>query len=80
MNIISMTAESDGSSWVAVVEVRGVVYRAGFVAGRLSCGLGPYKHAPRRPRWAEKSVREWAEKQVAQLPAEWMEKHRAMYA
>jgi hypothetical protein len=80
MNVMSQTAEIDGSAWVAVVAVAGVIYRAGYVANKLTCGLGPYKHAPRRPRWAEKAVREWAEKQVAALPADWHQKHREMYA
>ena len=80
MNVITETLEQDGSQWAAVVEVQGVVYRASYVNNKLSCGLGPYKHNPRRPRWAEKSVREWAEKQVAKLSPEWMQLHREMYA
>jgi hypothetical protein len=80
MNIITNHIESDGSAWTAVVEVEGVVYRAAYVANKLTCGLGPYKHNPRRPRWAEKSVKQWAEKQVAQLPADWMKLHQEMYA
>ena len=80
MKVIANTIESDGSAWSAVVEVQGVVYRAAYVANRLSCGIAPYKHNPRRARWAEKYVKSWAEKQVAKLPADWMKKHKAMYA
>lgn len=80
MNVITNNLESDGSAWTAVVEVQGVIYRAAYVANKLTCGIGPYKHNPRRPRWAEKSVKQWAEKQVAQLPASWLKLHQEMYA
>lgn len=80
MQIVSETTHEDGSAWIAAVKVRGVIYRASFVASKLTVGLGPYKHRPRRPQWAEGSVRTWAEKQVAALPAAWMDLHRTMYA
>jgi hypothetical protein len=80
MQILSETAFDDGSSWCAAVTVKGVVYRASFVASKLTVGLGPYKYPPRRPRWAEKAVRKWAETRVAALPASWMAAHAAMYA
>jgi hypothetical protein len=79
MQVDNITIEQDGSQWVALVRVQGVLYVASYAANRLSVRLGPYKHNPRRPRWAEKSVMEWAEKQVAALPPEWMELHRRMY-
>lgn len=80
MQIISEVEHEDGSAWVAAVKVNGVLYVASYVASRLSVKLGPYKHAPRRPRWAEKSVRTWAEKRVAGLSEAWISLHRAMYA
>ena len=80
MQVISQETQSDGSAWTAVVVVAGVMFRAAYVANSVRCSLGPYKHAPRRPRWCEKAVREWAKKQVADLPAEWHQKHREMYA
>lgn len=79
MKIIDETIQDDASAWTAVVEVRGVRYRASYVASKLAVGLVPYKHPPRRPRWAEQSVRTWAEKQVAALPEVWMRMHRALY-
>lgn len=80
MKILSETTQPDASAWVAVVEVAGVLFRASFVACQLSVGLAPYKHRPRRPRWAEKSVRTWAEKRVKELPTVWMAMHRELYA
>lgn len=80
MLVLSETTFEDGSAWSAVVNVRGVVYRASFVDSKLSVGIGPYKHRPRRPRWAEQSVRVWAQARVATLPASWMALHTAMYA
>jgi hypothetical protein len=76
MKILTETAHSDASAWVAAVTVAGVVYSASYVASTLTVRLGPYKHTPRRPRWAEQSVRTWAEKQVAGLPTDWIQKHR----
>jgi len=72
-------AQQDASAWSAVVVVAGVIYRASYVANKLSCSLGPYKHAPRRPRWALQSVQKWAEQRVAALSPEWMAMHREMY-
>jgi hypothetical protein len=80
MQIIHEVAHEDGSAWVASVRVKGVLYVASYVASTLSVKLGPYKHAPRRPRWAEQSVRTWAEKRVAVLSEAWMSLHRAMYS
>lgn len=80
MNVVNEARESDGSAWTAVVEVRGVFYRASYVASKLDVGLAPYKHAPRRPRWALDYVKQWAAKQVAALPADWIDLHKAMYA
>ncbi len=80
MNVINITAYEDGSAWAAVVETAGAVFRAAYVNNRLDVGLAPYKNNPRRPAWAIKSVKTWAEKQVASLPDDWMQKHKAMYA
>lgn len=80
MLILDETIFEDGSSWGAVVKVRDVVYRASYVASKLTVGLGPYKHRPRRPRWAEEAVRKWAEQRVSALPASWIAAHIAMYA
>lgn len=71
--------EADGSAWTALVRVQGVLFVASYVANRLSVRLGPYKHAPRRPRWAEGHVKRWAEQQIALLSPDWMSKHREMY-
>lgn len=80
MKVVSEVIQPDASAWSALVEVRGVLFRASYVANRLNCGLAPYKHAPRRPRWYLESVQRWAEKKVAALPADWMKMHREMYA
>lgn len=79
MKIIDQMTQEDASAWTAVVEVGGVRYRASYVAGKLAVGLVPYKHPPRRPRWAVQSVRTWAEKQVATLPEDWIRMHRVLY-
>ena len=80
MLILSETTFDDASSWCAVLNVRGVIYRASFVASRLTVGLGPYKHPPRRPPWAGEYVRKWAESRVAALSPSWLAAHAAMYA
>jgi hypothetical protein len=80
MLILSETTFDDASSWCAVLNVRGVIYRVSFVASRLTVGLGPYKHPPRRPRWAQEHVRKWAESRVAALSPSWLAAHAAMYA
>lgn len=81
MQVQNEIIEQDGSAWASVVVVKGVIYRASYVAGKIQCALGPYKHAPAgRPRWALESVKKWAEKRVAELPKDWHEAHNAMYA
>ncbi|WP_434716320.1 hypothetical protein [Paraburkholderia sp. A3RO-2L] len=80
MEIIGMTMENDGSAWTASVKLRGVLFVAAYVNNRLTVRLGPYRHPPRRPRWLDGAVREWAENQVAAIDQEWMDKHRALYA
>ena len=80
MHIESEELQPDGSAWTALVRVRGVLYVASFVAEKLTVRLAPYKHAPRRPRWAEAHVQRWAEKRVRGLPQPWHELHRALYA
>lgn len=80
MQVITETIHADGSAWVAAVRIKGVLYRAAFVAGRLTVGLGPYKRPPSRPRWAEQAVRTWAEGRVKDLPEDWIELHRQMYS
>lgn len=72
--------EVDASAWTAVVEVAGVLFRASYVASKLTVGLVPYKHNPRRPRWAELSVQRWAEQRVKALPESWISMHRELYA
>jgi hypothetical protein len=79
MKIIDETLQEDASAWTAVVEVRGVRYRASYVASKLAVGLVPYKHPPRRPRWVEQHVRTWAEQQIAAISVPWMDMHRALY-
>jgi hypothetical protein len=79
VKIVDETTHDDASAWTAVVEVRGVLYRAGYVNSKLGVSLVAYKNPPRRPRWALESVRTWAEKRVAELPHAWMAAHRAMY-
>lgn len=80
MQVIENTTYSDGSGWLASVRVQGVLYVCNYVANKLTVQLGPYKHAPRRPRWHVQHVTKWAEQQVAALTPEWLELHRAMYA
>ncbi|AVA38283.1 hypothetical protein AU374_05887 [Cupriavidus metallidurans] len=79
MQVEKQIQEADGSAWTALVRVQGVLYVASYVANRLSVRLGPYKHAPRRPRWAEEHVKRWAEQQIALLPSDWISKHQEMY-
>jgi len=79
MRVEKQIQEADGSAWTALVRVQGVLYVASYVANRLSVRLGPYKHAPRRPRWAEEQVNRWAEQQIALLPSDWICKHQEMY-
>ena len=80
MKVIRQEMYEDGSAWVAVVEINGVVYRASYVENKLNCSIGPYKHNPKPPRWCIKAVQEWAEKQVKNFPPEWIKAHREMYA
>ncbi len=80
MNLIHEEKQEDGSAWSAIVEVAGVKFRASYVNNSLTVGLVPYKHNPRRPRWAEKAVKQWASKIVAGFDAEWMSKHRSIYS
>lgn len=79
MKVINETAEVDASAWTAVVEVAGVLFRASYVASKLTVGLVPYKHNPHRPRWAEKSVLTWAEQRIKALPESWINMHRELY-
>lgn len=79
MKIIMEETQVDASAWTAVVEVAGVLFRAGYVASKLSVGLVPYKSKPRRPRWALTSVQAWAEQRVRALPPAWMEAHCKLY-
>lgn len=79
MKVIDEITHEDASAWLAVVEVRGVRYRASYVDSKLAVGLVPYKHPPRRPRWAVQSVQTWAEKRIAELPDAWIALHRALY-
>lgn len=80
MKIEQITIQPDASAWTAVVSVAGVLFRAGYVAGRLSCSRVAYKFPPRTPLWALSSVEKWAREQVAALPAAWHSEHQAMYS
>lgn len=79
MRIDKEVIQPDGSSYSALVYVRGVLFVVNYVNNRLTVGLGPYKHAPRRPRWYQESVQSWAEKRIKELPVEFFEKHHALY-
>ena len=79
MQVENVTQQADGSAWTALVRVRGALFVAAYVAGRLTVQLCPYKNAPKRPRWAPEAVQTWAAAQVAALPADWHALHRAMY-
>lgn len=79
MKVQSETVYEDGSGWMAVVEVRGVVFSARHVNGQVRSEMGSYKFPPRVPRWVGGYVQKWAEKQVAALPAEYHQKHRELY-
>ena len=80
MRVINTELYDDGSAWNATVEIGGVVYVASYVDNKLDVRLGQYRHNPRRPRWHMKAVREWAEKQLKSIPAEWFLMHEEMYA
>lgn len=79
MNVIETKTQEDASAWTGVVNLQGVVYQASYVNNKLSVGLVAYKHNPRRPRWHEKAVKEWAEKELSKLPLEWFAAHSEMY-
>jgi len=79
MLIRSEVTQPDASAWSAVVEVRGVVFAASFVANRLTCRLVPYRHPPRYPKWYLEHVRRWAETRLALLPEAWMLAHTELY-
>ncbi|CAM4395776.1 hypothetical protein [Bordetella pseudohinzii] len=79
MKVRSEVIQPDASAWSAVVEVRGVVFVASFVANRLVCRLAPYRHPPRYPKWCLEYVQRWAQARIASLPANWMQAHQALY-
>jgi hypothetical protein len=79
MKVLSEVTHEDGSGWMATVEVRGVVFSASYVNGKVNSRMGNYKFPPRVPRWVGGYVQKWAEKQVAALPAEYHAKHRELY-
>lgn len=79
MEIKNEVIQSDGSAYSALVYVRGVLFVVNYVNNRLSVGLGPYKHPPRRPRWYQESVQAWAEKRIKELPPEFFAAHQELY-
>ena len=79
MNITNETVYEDGSGWVALVSVKGIAFRASHVNGKVTCGLAPYKFAPRVPKWVGGYVQKWAEERVAALPADYHSKHNELY-
>ncbi len=79
MKVRNEVVQPDASAWSAVLEVRGVVFVASFVANRLTCRLAPYRHPPRYPKWCLEHVQRWAEGRIALLPHGWMLAHHALY-
>lgn len=79
MEIKNEVIESDGSAYSALVHVQGVLFVVSYVDNRLTVKLGPYKHAPRRPRWYQESVQAWAEKRIKELPPEFFAAHHELY-
>lgn len=79
MQVENQVTQPDASAWTAVVVVAGAKFVASYVAGKVTAKLAPYKHQPRRPRWAIGHVQKWAEAEVAKLPAEWHQAHKALY-
>lgn len=79
MQVLNITQYEDGSSWAANVAVSGFVMSAVLVAGKVRVHQVARKDRRSAPRWAAGHVQKWAAQQVAQLPAEWMAKHSAMY-
>ena len=79
MNVQNENIQPDGSAYSASVYVGGVLFVVNYVNHRLSVALGPYKHAPRRPRWYLESVQKWAERRVQQLPPEFFAGHAELY-
>lgn len=80
MQILNVTQYPDASSWAASVTIRGFVLSAVLVGGVVRVHQVARKDRRSAPRWAAGHVQRWAEQQVAQLPADWMTAHRAMYA
>ena len=80
MKVISQEMYDDGSAWIALVEVGGIMYRASYVSNKLDCSIGPYRNNPKRPRWHIKAVKKWAQSQVEKFPSEWIKAHQEMYA
>ena len=79
MEIRNEIIQPDGSAYSAIVYVRGVMFVVNYVNNRLSVGLGPYKHSPRRPRWYQESVQAWAEKRIKELPIGFFVAHQELY-
>lgn len=77
MLILEETTYSDGSGWLALVDVRGVLFAAHHVAGEVR--VRKVHEKPRATIWAANYVRTWAEQQVANLPADYHRAHSAMY-
>ena len=79
MEIKNEVIQPDGSGYTALAYVRGVLFVVSYVGNRLTVKLGPYKNAPRRPRWYQESVQAWAEKRIKELPPEFFAAHQELY-
>lgn len=79
MQVQNITCYDDGSSWSATLALRGFILCAVLVDGRLRVHQVVRKDARRAPKWMLGHIQKWAERQVKELPAEWMKKHLEMY-
>lgn len=75
---IDAQIEAPGYTRLSVM-VGGVLFVVSYVGNRLTVKLGPYKNAPRRPRWYQESVQAWAEKRIKELPPEFFAAHQELY-
>lgn len=77
--------QPDASAWSAVVCYGGpadieLVISALYADGRLKVSAARYDHVvPMYALGAEQAVMEWAQAEVANLPAEWHAAHAQLY-
>jgi hypothetical protein len=85
MRIKSILIQPDASAWSAVVSYSGpqdaeLIISCLYADGRLKVSAARYDHqVPMFSLGAEQAVLEWAQVEVANLPAEWHAAHAQLY-